>query len=484
MEILVTRLELDPTLNFKPEPIETIHLIGICGTGMGSLAGMLVESGYRVTGSDANVYPPMSDFLAGMNVPVAQGYAPANLGHRPDLVVVGNVVTRRNPEAARLKELGLPYLSFPQTLRLFFLQGKKPLVVAGTHGKTTTSSLAAWMLDAAGYDPGFMIGGILGNYGRNHRLGRGDWFVVEGDEYDTAFFDKVPKFIHYAPLVGILTSVEFDHADIYPDLGAVIDAFRRFVALIPPQGRLVAWGDDPLVRELASASAAPVIYYGEGADNDWRAVGLETRGRRVSFRVIKNGAEAGRLFSPLPGRHNALNTLAAAAALDYAGLGLDRAAQGLEGYRGVRRRQEVRGEAAGVIVIDDFAHHPTAVKETTAAIRKAYPEARLAAVFEPRTNTSRRKVFQDDYAAAFDQADLVFIRQAPDLEKAPEGDRFSAEKLVGDLRDRGKPAEFFPDADRLLDRLLEALRPGDVVLIMSNGGFENIHERLLSELRK
>ena len=478
----MTQLELDPAQNHLPDRVKTIHLIGICGTGMGALAGMLVERGFKVTGSDANVYPPMSDFLAGLGIPVASPYAPANLDHRPDLVIVGNVVTRLNPESPRLKELGLPYLSLPQALRHFFLTGKKPLVVAGTHGKTTTSSLAAWLLDQGGMDPGFMIGGLLGNYNRNYNLGQGDWFVVEGDEYDTAFFDKVPKFIHYAPYVGILTSIEFDHADIYPDLEAVLNAFHRFVDLIPRDGLLVAWGDHPLVRETAGRCHGPVNLYGFAPENHWRAQNLRPQGRRTYFDLTGPDGQAAELMSPLPGRHNVLNTLAVAAALSRVGLAPDSLTQGLETFQGVRRRQEVRGVVGGVTVIDDFAHHPTAVTQTIDAIRRAYPDSRLVAVFEPRTNTSLRKVFQHDYAAAFDQADVTYIRQAADLNKAPEGDRFSSERLVGDLTNRGLMARHFVNTDDLLAALRQDLRPGDVVLIMSNGGFDGLHQRLLDSL--
>ena len=393
------------------------------------------------------------------------------------------MVTRQNPEAAGLKDLALPYLSFPQAVNRFFLTGKHPLVVAGTHGKTTTSSLAAWLLDAAGQDPGFMIGGLLANYGRNFRVGGGQWFVVEGDEYDTAFFDKVPKFIHYAPFVGILTSVEFDHADIYPDFEAVQAAFRRFVRLIPAEGLLAAWGDDPLVRDLAGQAASPVIYYGLQEHNHWRAVNLVPDGRTVRFELARPGCENVPLVSPLPGEHNVLNTLAVAAALYRTGLEPDRLAAGLDTFKGVRRRQEVRGVEAGITVIDDFAHHPTAVRATLSAIRRAYPDSRLVAVFEPRTNTSRRSVFQDDYARAFDQADRILIRQAPDLEKVADGQRFSSRQLAEDLASRGLTAGFFPDTDTLLDRLLEKSRAGDVVLIMSNGGFDNLHTRLLTGLK-
>ncbi|MFH1139109.1 MAG: UDP-N-acetylmuramate:L-alanyl-gamma-D-glutamyl-meso-diaminopimelate ligase [Pseudomonadota bacterium] len=478
----MTRIELDPNLNKAPQVLGTIHLMGVCGTAMGSLAGMLKELGFQVSGSDQNVYPPMSDFLAAQGIPVAPGFSPRNLDFRPDLVIVGNVVTRQNPEVPRLKELGLPYLSLPQALRHFFLKGKKPVVAAGTHGKTTTSSLTAWLLDSVGLDPGFMIGGLVGNYGRNFRLGRGEWFVVEGDEYDTAFFDKVPKFVHYAPFLGILTSVEFDHADIYSDLDAVKDAFRRFVELIPAEGLLLACGDDPLVRELAGRASCRVVFYGRGRDNQWRAEKLRPDGRRVYFRAVSPQGRTHDLFSPLPGEHNVLNTLAAAAALDFIGASPETLTPGLETFQGVRRRQEVRGVVGGVTVIDDFAHHPTAVRKTIAAIQGAYPGSRLAAIFEPRTNTSRRRFFQKEYAESFAGADVVWIKPPSDLSKVPEDERFSCSKLVDDLGGKGYDARLCLEADLLLNDLLRELRPGDVALIMSNGGFDNIHQRLLDGL--
>lgn len=480
----MARLELDPSLNYLPDKVETIHLIGICGTGMGSLAGMLVEKGFKVTGSDQNVYPPMSDFLAGLGIPIAKGYAAENLDHLPDLVIVGNVVTRENPESPRLKELGLPYISLPQAMRMFFLKDKNPLVIAGTHGKTTTSSLAAWVLDACGFKPGFMIGGILGNYGRNYNIGSGEWFVVEGDEYDSAFFNKVPKFIHYAPYVGILTSIEYDHADIYPDMDAIVAAFRMFTALIPEDGLLVAWGDDPLVREIAGEANAPVVYYGFNEDNDWRAVNLKPDGRRTCFEIVRPADDRQtplKIFSPLPGSHNVLNTLAVIAALNRAGVSFAQAREGLDSYKGVRRRQEIRGNPGGVTVIDDFAHHPTAVKETVSAIRVAH-EGRLVAVFEPRTNTSRRSVFQDAYANAFNGADEILIKVPQDPDKAPEGDRFSSAKLVEDLKEQGFSASLFQETDSLLEYLLKTAVSGDTLLIMSNGGFNNLHQRLLDGL--
>jgi UDP-N-acetylmuramate: L-alanyl-gamma-D-glutamyl-meso-diaminopimelate ligase len=478
----VDALELDPALNRLPPHPASVHLIGICGTAMGALAGMLKKRGFSVTGSDANVYPPMSDFLAEMNIPVRQGYAPDNLAHNPDLVVVGNVVTRQNPEAAALADRGLCYLSLPQTLYHLFLKNKNPLVVTGTHGKTTTAALAAWLLEAAGADPGFLIGGILKNFGSNHRLGGGDWFVVEGDEYDTAFFDKGPKFLHYAPRIAVLTSLEFDHADIFPSLNEIRQAFRALVGLLLATGLLVACGDDPEVKTLAAEAPCPVRLYGLKHENAWRAVDLTPSGRETRFRLLRPGRPPLDLTTPLAGAHNVANTLAALAALDGIGLEAERLAEPLTRFQGVKRRQEVRGVHAGVTVLDDFAHHPTAVRETLAAIRGAYPARRLVAVFEPRTNTSRRNVFQHDYAAAFDHADLVLIREAPGLEKIPPGERFSSAQLVKDLNARGRSAFYFPDTDRLLADLAGRLQSGDVVLIMSNGGFDGLHERLLADL--
>ena len=479
----MTQLELDPKQNFLPPDIKNIHIIGIGGTAMGALAGMLVERGYTVTGSDLAVYPPMSDFLEHLGIKVTP-YAPENLDYRPDVVVVGNVVTRQNPESPKLKTMGLPYISFPQALRGFFLNGKKSFVIAGTHGKTTTSALSAWLLDCQGRDPGFMIGGILGNYQRNFNIGRGDWFVLEGDEYDTAFFNKVPKFVHYGPQVGILTSIQYDHADIYPDFEAVKNAFRQYVDLIPADGLLVAWGDDPLVRDMAARSASPVIYYGLAPHNDWRADHIQAAGRCTNFDLLRPGADPLTLCSPLPGEHNVLNTLAVMAALDWIGYRPETLQPGLDGFRGVRRRQEVRGVEDGVTVLDDFAHHPEAVRRTTDAIKRAYPDSRLVAVFEPRTNTSRRKCFQKDYARAFDSADEIVLRKPEGLEKFEPGERICITDLARDLTARGKAAQAFEDVDPILDYLTDTLSPGDVVLIMSNGGFGNIHARLLDALRE
>ncbi|HEB51122.1 MAG TPA: UDP-N-acetylmuramate:L-alanyl-gamma-D-glutamyl-meso-diaminopimelate ligase [Desulfobulbus sp.] len=474
---------LDPALNRLPAGVHHIHVMGICGTGMAALAGMLQDEGFRVTGSDSNVYPPMSDFLAGAGIDVLDGYDARNLEPRPDLVIVGNVIRAVNPEAVRLAELEIPYLSMPQALAAFFLQARRPLVVAGTHGKTTTSSLLATALHRAGAGPGFMIGGIVEAFGRNSLVGSGPWFVVEGDEYDTAFFNKVSKFLHYRPHCAILTSIEFDHADIFSDLDMIRDSFARFVRLIPEDGALVACLDDPVVAGVAGLAACPVISYGTGDQCCWQLRDLEVEGLNSRFSVVRDGRLYGRFTLPMPGLHNGLNALAVIALMDHLGVGVETIGIGLASFEGVRRRQQVRGTAGGVTVIDDFAHHPTAVRETVRALRLAWPDRRLIVVFEPRTNSSRRAIFQDQYAGAFDGADLVVVREHVPLDNVPAGEQFSSSRLVRDLEAQGKQALYFPDTDAILDHLGAHCRQGDVVAILSNGGFDNIHQRLLSRLR-
>ncbi len=477
-------MALDPALNRKPDHVSHIHLLGICGTGMGALAGMLQSAGYRVTGSDEHVYPPMSDYLAGLGIPVMSGYRPENLAERPDLVVVGNVIRATNPEAEAVAAAGIPYLSFPQALSRYFIDGKSSLVVCGTHGKTTTASLLATLLQHAGREPSFMIGGIVQAFGRNFNLGSGPYFVAEGDEYDTAFFDKGPKFLHYQPKVCILTSVEFDHADIYADFDAVKAAFRKLVGILPPDGCLVAYFDDPTVAEIAAEASCPVVGYGEAAGRDFQMANLMVAPGGTTFTVMKNGAALGEFTSRMPGRHNALNSLAVIAVLDRLGIEWATIASGLAAFQGVRRRQEVRGVERGVTVIDDFAHHPTAVRETLAALRQAYAGHRLIAVFEPRTNSSRRRVFQDAYVTAFDHADQVVVREPMALTQLAEEERFSSAQLVADLKGQGRDARYFPTTDEILSYLDTQLHPGDVVAILSNGGFDNIHTRLLDLLRR
>ncbi|MFU8818934.1 MAG: UDP-N-acetylmuramate--L-alanine ligase, partial [Desulfurivibrio sp.] len=345
---------LDPALNRPPAELRHVHLMGIGGTGMAALAGMLQSAGMRVSGSDRQVYPPMSDYLAAAGIEVMEGYRPENLAGRPDLVIVGNVIRAVNPEALALAALRIPYLSFPQALNHYFLRGKRSLVVTGTHGKTTTASLLATMLDQAGLEPGFMIGGIVQAFGRGARAANGPFFVSEGDEYDTAFFDKGPKFLHYRPEICIITSVEFDHADIYADLAAVKSSFARLVAIMPPQGALIACLDDPVVAEVCRLAPCPVLGYGESAGLTWRLTRLEISPAGTSFTVEREGKQFGRFSSRMPGRHNALNALAVIAMMDRLGVAPEIIAAGLAAFAGVRRRQEVRGEVAGVTVIDDF----------------------------------------------------------------------------------------------------------------------------------
>jgi UDP-N-acetylmuramate: L-alanyl-gamma-D-glutamyl-meso-diaminopimelate ligase len=459
-----------------------IHLLGICGTGMAALAGILKELGYRVTGSDEHVYPPMSTFLEGLGIPLQNGYHPANLEPRPDLVVVGNVIRRDNPEAQAMEGLRLPRLSLPEALNRFLVGDRQSLVVAGTHGKTTTTALMAWLLFATGRDPGFMVGGLSKNFGSNYRVGQGPYVVLEGDEYDTAYFDKRPKFVHFEPRVAIVTSVEFDHADIYLDLDQVVAAFESFLGQMPPASRVLAWGDAPLVRQVCKKSACAVSFYGLGDNLEWQAADISPGEGGMHFSVYWEGRLWGRFRNPLLGKHNVLNSLAALAASAQLGLAPEELAPALTSFQGVKRRLERVGEYRGILVLDDFAHHPTAVAATLAAVRQGYPERRLVAVFEPRTNTSRRAIFQEPYAQAFADADLIVVREPPDLWKVPEGERFSSAQLAADLVAQGKQALSFPDTDQLLQPLLSLLQPGDVALIMSNGDFDHLVLRLCAAL--
>lgn len=456
--------------------------MGICGTGVGALAGMLKEAGYHVSGSDQLVYPPMSDFLAEQGIVIMEGYKRDNLAPRPDLVIVGNVITKVNPEAVALAELGIPYMSMPQALSHFFLVGKTSLVITGTHGKTTTSSLLATMLYEAGLAPGFMIGGIVQAFTSNFRIGTGQYFVTEGDEYDTAFFDKGPKFLHYQSQIAIITSIEFDHADIYQDLAAIKSSFSKLVRSMPADGFLVAHLDDLVVKEVVKEATCPVLGYGFSNDNFWSISNLAVTPEGTFFSVQKEGSLFGEFHNVMPGRHNALNSLAVIAVLDLIGLSAPEITPLLKKFKGVRRRQEVRGIARGITVIDDFAHHPTAVRETLAALRDAYPKQKLVAVFEPRTNSSRRNIFQTDYTAVFNAADQIIIKEPEPLQNIPEAERFSTKKLVADLNLKGLDAYHFKSSEDIISFLCQKSSSGDVIAIMSNGGFDNIHVRLLARL--
>ncbi|MEJ2431375.1 MAG: UDP-N-acetylmuramate:L-alanyl-gamma-D-glutamyl-meso-diaminopimelate ligase [Deltaproteobacteria bacterium] len=468
-------------LNF-PEKIRTIHLIGICGTGMGTLAAMLQEAGYQVQGSDENVYPPMSTFLTSRGIPIKDGFRVENLKPPPDLVVVGNVIRRDNPEAVATLESGLTYCSMPQALHQFFLNSSQSVVVAGTHGKTTTAALLVWLLTVAGMDPGCLVGGLLVNFHQSYRLGKGTYFVVEGDEYDTAFFDKGPKFLHYQPKICVLTSVEFDHADIFPDLKAVESVFSRLVQSIPPDGLLVANSDDPGASRLSRQARCPLVSYGFQGAADFRVERVEYGLGTTRFTVSGPQGFVASLDSPLAGAHNLSNAIAMVALAHELDLGEETIQQALSTFSGVRRRQEVRGEPGGVAVIDDYAHHPTAVRATLEALRPFYGGRRLWAIFEPRTNSSKRRVFQERYAEVFAAADLVLIKEPPGLERIAPEERLSARQLVEDIAARGEEAHYFPDVDTMLPFILSRVEPKDVLLVMSTGSFDNLIERLLAEL--
>ncbi len=475
-------MSIDPQLNRFPDDVHHIHIMGICGTGMGALACGLKSIGFHITGSDENVYPPMSEFLTDTGIAVTAGYSADNLEPRPDLVIVGNVIRRDNPEAVGLANSSIPYASFPQCLDQYFLAGKKSLVICGTHGKTTTSSLLATMLHVSGVSPGFMIGGLVKAFNSNFRVGTSDFFVVEGDEYDTAFFDKGPKFLHYRPQIAVITSIEFDHADIYTDLSAVIRSFSRLVEIMPADGTIIACWDDPVVQDVVSNASCNVLKYGEAANLNYTLKNLEISPEISSFSVIKNGNKYGKFNSIMPGRHNALNALAVIAVMDTIGITQDRIEYALPRFQGVKRRQEVRGIIRGITVIDDFAHHPTAVKETLSALKAAYYGHRLIAVFEPRTNSSRRNIFQQTYVSSFDNADQVLIKEPMALTGIPEDERLSAIKLTADLCDQSCDAKHFATTESILEFLKESSREGDVIAILSNGGFDNIHTRLIKLL--
>ncbi|UCD83187.1 MAG: UDP-N-acetylmuramate:L-alanyl-gamma-D-glutamyl-meso-diaminopimelate ligase [Desulfobacterales bacterium] len=473
---------MDMTQNRINETVKKIHLTAVCGTGMGALACMLRDLGFEVTGSDQNVYPPMSTFLEQKGIRIMEGFREENLEYGPDLVVIGNVVTRENPEARKVDRMGLPFCSMPQALNHFVARGKKTLLVSGTHGKTTTSSILAWMLHEAGHDPSFMIGGILKNFDSNYRLGNGHYFVVEGDEYDTAFFDKVPKFFHYRPQMAVLTSVEFDHADIFDDLDDVKEAFGRFLSGLSESSLLFAFDDDQNIDVLIDRCRCRHARYGFKKGSPWRLDAITVDPPWTTFEVSKNTHRFGGFRTKLFGEHNLANALSVIAMADHLGIPLPVMQAAFESFEGIKRRQEIRGQKRRITVMDDFAHHPTAVRETIRAVKSVSTGGRLIAVFEPRTATSMRSIFQNDYAHAFDMADVICIRKPPSVRKIPAAEQFSSEKLVNDLKMQGKDAYFFPDTEAIIDFLVINAASGDLVLIMSNGGFDNIHQRLLDRL--
>jgi UDP-N-acetylmuramate: L-alanyl-gamma-D-glutamyl-meso-diaminopimelate ligase len=465
--------------------VRRIHLLGVGGTGMGSFAGLLKAAGYEVTGSDQQVYPPMSQMLEAWGIQVLYPYSPANLEKaRPDLVIVGNVIRSENPEAEAVREQNLPQMSFPAALDELFLQQRHSVVVAGTHGKTTTSALMAHVLVAAGKDPSFLVGGVARNYDANYRLGRGPHFVVEGDEYDTAYFDKGPKFLHYRPRTAILTSVELDHADIYRDLAHYQSAFENFVRLLPESGTLAVSASYPNAVEIARIAAANVVLYSgrEGVSADYTARGVSFSAKGARLTIVERGKPLGELELGIGGSHNVENALGVFAAARELGLSPEEIGRGFASFRGVRRRQEVLGELDGILVVDDFAHHPTAVRETVSAIHLQYPSRKIWAVFEPRSNTSRRNLHQQEYAGAFGGAARASIKVPEHHDKVPRDQELDVPKLLQELRQRGIEADSAVDVQQLVDQVSNSARPGDLVLAMSNGSFGGFVDKLLKAL--
>jgi UDP-N-acetylmuramate: L-alanyl-gamma-D-glutamyl-meso-diaminopimelate ligase len=468
-----------------PDPgSRVIHLIGICGTAMATLAALLKRRGYDVRGSDQNVYPPMSDFLAAEGIRTMTGYSADHIGSDVDVVVVGNAISRGNAELESVLERKIRYCSLPEAVRDHFLWGARSVVIAGTHGKTTTTSLTGWLLTYGRLDPTVLVGGIALNFGdggSSYRVGAGRDFVIEGDEYDSAFFDKTAKFLKYLPDVAVINNVEFDHADIYPDLDAVLLAFKRLVNLVPRNGLLLLGADSPHAAGLARSAVSPLETFGTTADVDWKATDIKAVDGLTHFNVHRRGELFGRFASPLLGVHNVRNAVAAIAVGNYVGVPAADLQDGLRAFKGIKRRLEVVGRADGVTILDDFAHHPTAVDETLAALRTGYPDRRIWAIFEPRSASSCRRVFQADFARAFGAADEVVVA-AVFRSSLPESERLSAEQLVDDLRARKQRARYIPAVDDIIRTIVDEHRDGDIVVLMSNGGFGGIHRKLLQAL--
>ncbi len=466
-----------------------IHLTGICGTAMASLAGLLQLHGHRITGSDKAAYPPMSDLLSSLGIPVLEPYAEANVNPAPDLVVIGNALSRGNPEIEHILDQRISFTSMAALLRDEFLTGRETLVVAGTHGKTTTTSMLAWIYQTAArespsLEPSFLIGGVAENFGSSFQLRPTRTFIVEGDEYDTAFFDKGPKFLHYFPDALILTHVEFDHADIYADLEAVKTAFKRLVNLVPRRGLIVAYDGNANVTECIAHAFCRVQRYGFTAEADWQLRNLRHEDDLLRWEVWHNAELWTKLEMRLAGEHNALNATAAAALAAGQGIGTAAIQQAIASFKSVKRRLEVRAQIDGITIIDDFAHHPTAIRETLRALRAVYPKGRLWAVLEPRSNTLRRKVLEGDLIASLRLADRVILAGVYQQQRIPDAERLHPEDVVNALNATGTPAALQPDADVIVDALVPQLESGDVVAILSNGGFDGIYEKLPARLRR
>ena len=454
-----------------------VHFIGICGTAMGAVAAAMRAQGYTVTGSDAGVYPPMSTFLESKGITLSEGYRAENIPAEADLIVVGNAISRGNPEIEAVLNRKLYYLSLPETLKQFFLRGRHNLVVTGTHGKTTTTALLTWILKSAGLDPAYMIGGIAKNLGQGASLHESRYVVIEGDEYDTAFFDKRSKFVHYLPELVIVNNIEFDHADIFADLDAIKLSFKRLLNIVPGEGMVLANADDANCIDVARDCRAQLVEVGfsENAARPIREVEYTPEGS--AFTLLET-----RFFLPMVGEYNVRNAAMAISAAHFYGVSLEAITKAVAAFGGVKRRQEVRGTVRGITVIDDFGHHPTAIRETLRGLRHQYPGRRLWALFEPRSNTTRRAIFQHELPAALGEADGVILAQVARMEQLAVDERLHPEQVVADIAATGKPAFYEPDVDAIIARLKPLVRERDVIVILSNGGFGGIHERLLKEL--
>lgn len=483
----ITKIDLKPGAH--------VHFMGICGTAMASLAGLLKDRGFHVTGSDQNVYPPMSTQLEKIGIKIMEGYKRENLNvgtkDEPALVIVGNVISRTHEEAQALLQSDIPFTSLPSAMGELVISRRHSIVVAGTHGKTTTTSMTAWVTDQLGLKPGFMIGGIPKNFDLSYRVPAGDWFVIEGDEYDTAFFDKVPKFIHYKPRSVILTSVEFDHADIYKDLEAVKSAFLMLLRLLPENGLLITNAEDDNIKDLLTRESAHlaqgkrrVITFGVSKPADYQAKAIAASGSGTTFEIHRADKPAQKIQMALIGEYNVKNALACFALLESLGFAAEKIAHAISTFEGVKRRQEIIGRPNDITIIEDFAHHPTAVKQTIETIQSRYPKSRVFSVFEPRSATSRRAVFQKEYAEALGVGHAVLLPPPFNQTSIPEDQRFSSDRLVSELRAKGVEAKLCDSVDGIVDELKKGAKPGDVILIMSNGGFGGIYEKLLKQLEK
>lgn len=465
------------------------HLIGVCGTAMASLAGMLQARGHHVTGSDQNVYPPMSTQLESLGIQIMQGYKPENLNVNPDCVIIGNAMSRGNAEVEEVLNRKLLYRSQAEVVKEEFIRGRHSLVVAGTHGKTTTASIATWVMECGGLNPSFLVGGVVQNFGNSFRVTDSNYFVIEGDEYDTAYFDKGPKFMHYLPEIAIVNNIEYDHADIYKDLDAVKFAFSRLMNLVPSNGRLIVGWDCPVVRDAVKGFGEKLFTqletFGSSEDAKWQTRDIDFSREFTHFKVFRENEFWGEFETPLIGEFNARNCLAVIIAADAWNISKEKIAEALKTFKSVKRRAEVRGVEKGVTVIDDFAHHPTAVDATLQALRLKYKNQRLIAVFEPRSNTSRLAVFQEPYAKAFSNADYIIITNVFNPTNVYGGTTLlDTNELTVQIAATGKPAFCLKDADEIIEHLLPQLKVGDVVAIMSNGAFGGIHEKLLTKLNE